>query len=76
MPERHPRINCMIPGCRRGSTRHPGACEIICARCWRGVSRETKAAYRRERGRSDDFHITAETWDAVRREATEAAAGL
>ncbi len=37
----NPRINCCVPGCRRGTRKWPDG-EIICGKCWRFVSRSTK----------------------------------
>lgn len=35
MKARHPRINCCIIGCKRGSTQCEPGCLIICGKCWR-----------------------------------------
>jgi hypothetical protein len=68
---RHPRINCCIFGCKRGTTKWPIGSEIICGKCWRLVSKSTKRWYRKihrevERVRALDEqprdHITPKEW--------------
>lgn len=36
------RINCVIPGCRRGTTKFPESDEIICYKHWRCLPVATK----------------------------------
>lgn len=31
----HPRINCSVVGCKRGSTAFEPGCLVICGKCWR-----------------------------------------
>lgn len=40
--EAHPRINCIVPGCKRGTRRFPDSDEVICGKCWRFVRPATK----------------------------------
>ncbi|HIQ17231.1 MAG TPA: hypothetical protein EYH41_04420 [Novosphingobium capsulatum] len=48
----YPRINCVVPGCRRGSTRYKPGTELLCGQHWRKVPlswRRKMALYRRAR---------------------------
>lgn len=38
----NPRINCIVPGCRRGTRKFPDSEEVICGVCWRFVRSATK----------------------------------
>ena len=39
---KHPRINCCIDGCKRGTTRVEPGCLIICGKCWRKAPKELR----------------------------------
>lgn len=46
----YPRISCVVPGCKRGSTRYKPGTELLCGRHWRMVPvgwRRKMALYRR-----------------------------
>lgn len=48
----YPRINCVVPDCRRGSTRYKPGTELLCGQHWRKVPlswRRKMALYRRAR---------------------------
>lgn len=45
----YPRINCSVPGCKRGTTRvEPGA-QIVCGKCWKKAPKATRDQYARWR---------------------------
>ena len=65
---RHPRINCSIPGCKRGSTAFEPGTHMICGKCWRKAPREQRREYGLWRGRltraekRDDPRAGAYAW--------------
>lgn len=72
---KHPRIPCGVPFCRRGSTAWAPGHLIICAKCWRLVSAETKRIYRLAR-RKDRPGLQHLAWRRALREAIAASGGL
>lgn len=72
---RHPRLACMVLGCRRGSTAYPPGQEYLCGPHYRAVDRSLKMlrirAARRARGR-----LCVLIWRKMVRQARERAAGL
>lgn len=46
---RHPRINCTIPGCRRGTTQFAPETEVICGKHWRAAPKALRDRYSRYR---------------------------
>jgi len=80
----YPRINCVVLGCRRGSTRYKPGTELLCGRHWRIVPvgwRRKMALYRRARTlaerKGDVAKVEAATrcllrrWDAAVRLLTK-----
>lgn len=51
----YPRINCAIPGCRRGTTTHPPGGSIICGICWRKAPKALRDQYSRWRRKTDQL---------------------
>lgn len=49
----YPRINCCIPGCKRGTTTHPPGRSIICGKCWRKAPKAMRDQYSRWRRKGD-----------------------
>lgn len=63
---RHPRINCCIPGCKRGTTTFEPGTIMICGKCWRKApkamrQRWTKFRRRETLARKRD-HPHADRW--------------
>ena len=54
------RIACVIPGCRRGTSRFPDSDEIICGPHWRAVPAATKRRKARIRRELRRFFAIAE----------------
>lgn len=46
---RYPRINCSVPGCKRGTTWHEPGDLIICGQCWRRAPKAVREEYSRWR---------------------------
>lgn len=57
----HPRINCAIAGCKRGSTRFPPGNEVICGQHWQKIP----VAWRRR------FALYKRRFNAARMKADE-----
>lgn len=51
----HPRINCCIRGCKRGTTKFAPGFTVICAKCWRKAPKETRASVTRWQKRGRQF---------------------
>lgn len=45
----HPRIECSVPGCERGSTYFEPGTRFICGRCWRRAPQDIRVSYTRWR---------------------------
>lgn len=45
MKQRHPRINCCITGCKRGTTQFEPGCLVICGKCWRKAPKPLRTRY-------------------------------
>lgn len=53
--EIHPRINCCVKGCKRGTTKYPPNFTVICGKCWRRAPKETRASVTRWQKRGRQF---------------------
>jgi hypothetical protein len=73
--DRHPRIPCVVLGCRCGATCYPPGHEIICPKHYRLVDANLKALRRRAR-RKFKGRFEQMLWRKIVRQATERAAGL
>ena len=75
---RHPRINCSVPGCNRGTTAFEPGTDMICGPCWRraplalrrrfgNLSRRAKAAERRDDARTAwrAWRLHRRTWERI-----------
>lgn len=70
--QRFPRINCCIPGCKRGTTQFPPGGSVICGKCWHKAPkalRDQQARWRRKaRALERSGNPRAEiAWERVRR---------
>lgn len=52
----HPRINCCIRGCKRGTTKFAPGTTVICGKCWRRAPKETRASVTRWQKRGRQFN--------------------
>ena len=44
---RYPRINCSVPGCKRGTTTCEPPARIICGKCWRKAPKDMRERFAR-----------------------------
>ena len=59
------RINCCVPGCRRGTRKFENADDVICGKCWRFISKAAKADYRRTRAALEAMERQGDAEDAA-----------
>ncbi len=45
MSGKHPRINCSVPGCKRGTTTFEPGTTMICGKCWRRAPKDMRRRY-------------------------------
>lgn len=49
---KYPRINCAVPGCKRGTTTFEPGTTMICGKCWRKAPKSSREGWSKWRRRA------------------------